>query len=135
MKAAFLSEFDARRIHGTRKRHLLAPLVFVDSAGREHVVPAGFVFNGPSFPVIWGGDGEASSALHDHAYTRADLYTRAQADDLLREALEAEGMGAIRRNWWWLGVRTGGWLFYGKNEKGNAPAPHESDPIDHSPGG
>jgi uncharacterized protein DUF1353 len=112
VKGEFRTELDARRVHGTRKRHLLAPLVFLDSAGREHVVPEGFIYNGPSFPVIWGGDGEASSALHDHAYTRPDLYTRAQADALLREALEAEGMGAIRRNWWWLGVRAFGWLHF-----------------------
>ena len=130
--AGFVTALDSRRIHGSRKRQLLAPLVFRDAAGREHTVPEGFIFNGPSFPVIWGGDGEASSALHDHAYTRPDLYTRAEADALLREALEAEGMGIARRNWWWLGVRLGGWMFYDATK---SPPIEPEQPIEHPPGG
>jgi hypothetical protein len=125
----FVTPLDMRRFHGTRKRQLLGELVFRDSRGKLHSVPQGFIYNGVSFPVMWGGAGEAGSALHDHAYTRPDLYTRAEADALLREALEAEGMNALRRGAWWLGVRAIGWNFYGKEKE------HEdASPIDHSPG-
>lgn len=120
MTAEFLTPLDIRRIHGTRKRQVLSPLVFRDSKGREHTVPPGFIYNGPSFPLIWGGDGEAGSAFHDHAYARPDLYTRAEGDELLREVLEAEGMNAVRRNGWWLIVRSFGGFFYGKDRNENA---------------
>lgn len=129
--AHFVTTLDARRIHGSRKRHILAPLVFYSAKlGQCITVPQGFIYNGPSAPIIWGGDGESSSAVHDFMYSRPDLYTRAQADAVLREALEVEGMNFARRNWWWLGVRLFGGFFYAGKEQRN-----EADsPVDHSPG-
>jgi hypothetical protein len=124
----FVTPLDMRRIHRTRKRELLGEFVFRDRRGKLHSVPKGFVYNGVSFPMVWGGDGEAGSALHDHAYARPDLYTRAEADELLRDALEAEGMNKLRRGGWWLMVRLFGGFFYGEDRNENAHL------LDHSPG-
>jgi hypothetical protein len=123
MSPEFLTPLDARRFPGTRKRQLLARLVFQDEDGNLHEVPEGFIYNGVSFPLVWGGAGEASSALHDHAYTRTDLYTRSQADDLLCQALKAENMNAIRRAGWWAMVRAFGGLHYGKEELDESDLP------------
>lgn len=122
-------DVESRRLVGRRKRQLLAPVTFAsDTLGGEVTAPAGFIFDGPSFPLIWGGDGEASSAIHDYMYARPDLYTREEADAVLREALEAEGMNSIRRNGWWLAVHLFGGNHYGKDKHANA---HLFDP---SPG-
>lgn len=116
---------------GQRVRELTADLSFWSGTLQAAVTaPAGFRHNGPSFPLIVGGDGEEASAIHDFMYSRPDLYTRAQADAVFREALAASGMGRVRRTGWWLGVRAFGWNFYGK-----ADEPPEEHPFDPSPGG
>jgi hypothetical protein len=120
---------DPRRFIGSRKRELREPLTFSsDVLGGDVTVPAGFIYDGPSFPLIWGGDGEASSAVHDYMYARADLYSQEEADAVLREALEAEGMNGIRRGGWWMAVRMFGANHYGKDKHENAPL------FDSSPG-
>lgn len=120
---------DARRLNGRRKRVLLAPVSFYSSELRKTITaPKGFVFDGPSFPLIWGGDGEASAAIHDFMYAHPNLYTRAEADAVLCEALKAERMNSVRRAGWWLGVRIFGGNHYGKDKHANA---HLFDP---SPG-
>jgi hypothetical protein len=125
---SFTTPLHIHRIFGSRKRQLLAPLTFRSTVGTI-TAPEGFIYNGVSFPVVWGGDGEAAAAIHDFMYSRPDLYTRAQADTVLREALEAEGMNAIRRNGWWAMVRAFGWAYHEEKD------PHENDPpVDHSPG-
>lgn len=116
MKAYFITTLEARRFPGSRKRELLSPLAFY-SAEFDEVITAepGFVFNGVSAPLVWGGDGEASSGVHDWMYAHPDLYSRSKADRVFREALEAEGMNWLRRNGWWLTLRMFGGFFYGKD--------------------
>lgn len=130
----FLTGHHFNRPPGSRTRTLTAPLSFYSAILKKTITaPAAFEHNGPSFPVIWGGDGEAAAGIHDFMYSRPDLYTREEADAVLREALDAEGMNWLRRNGWWLIVRTGGWRHYGRKEAPPAEL-EEERPLDHSPG-
>ncbi len=45
------------------------------------------------------------------------LFTRKQADLILREKMKSFGAGIIKRNLVYIGVRLGGWLFWNKNKK------------------
>lgn len=130
MRARFLKPYvDARRVLGTKRRILLARFGFYSAKLKRWIVAdRGFEYDGPSFALIINGDGEASSCIHDLMYSRPDEFTRAEADTVLRECLKAEGMGGIRRNAWYLGVRAVGWNHYGKERD-------ETDlPIDPSGG-
>lgn len=141
MVAGFRSELDMRRLAAGRRR-LLAPLVFYSAAlDREITVPAGFEYDGASVPwwipvayVAVREAAEKAGAVHDWLYGNPGDLTRAQADEVFREALEADGVGWFVRNAAWLGVRAGGWMHF----KGAAPAPDEDrerGPIDESLGG
>ena len=114
-ESRFVTPLEARRFPGTRKRQLLSPLSFYSSEYDETITaPPGFIFNGVSAPLVWGGDGEASSGIHDWMYANPKQYTREKADRVFREALKAEGMNIVRRNSWWLTLRLFGGFFYGK---------------------
>lgn len=133
LRAQFsMREVPAYRVIGSRERVMKEDFGFWSARRQKwYVAPKGFRYNGPSFLVIVGGDGEAGSCIHDWMYSCPDLYTRADADLVLRECLECEGMGSIRRNGWWAGVRACGWRHFGR-EKYN----HEENdqPLDPSPG-
>jgi hypothetical protein len=131
LKAHFLTpHIETRRILGSNKRILLADFSFY-SAKRQKTYTAkkGFTFNGPSFPLVWGGDGEGSSCIHDMTYANPDEFPRDEGDDVLLECLEVEGMNAVRRRGWWALVRAVGWNYYGKGRDETDDAP-----TDHSPG-
>lgn len=92
-------------------------------------VPAGFITDLASIPRLVSGilppDGPWTKAavIHDFLYgtkgtgnwrghssglTRATPYSRAQADDVLREAMADRGVDRLRRNIIWAAVRAGG---------------------------
>lgn len=80
-------------------------------------VPKGYVTDSYSipfwlWPIVWPNDYEMHPAvLHDYLYECGGLlpngliYTKADADDILREAMKSVGLGWYRRNIRWLGVR------------------------------
>jgi hypothetical protein len=99
------------------------------NAEYEIAVPAGFVTDMASIPrwgwIILPPDGPwvKGAVIHDFLYathgtgvwknhpsgnTRAEPYTRAEADWILRDALENRGVDIIRRNIIWVAVRMGG---------------------------
>jgi hypothetical protein len=131
--SAFLTPLDSRRI-GSRRRRLLAPLVYQsDVLGREIVVEEGFEYDGASIPwwlpaayVSLREPAEAASVIHDWLYRHPEVCTRAEADAVFREALEADGVGWWRRNFAWLGVRVGGGFHY----RGAPAAPDPDQPLD-----
>lgn len=92
-------------------------------------VPPGFVTDLASIPrLAWSvyppdGPWVKAAMVHDFLYgtggtgvwkgharsiTRAAPYTRAEADDILREAMENRGVGIVKRNVIWSAVRAGG---------------------------
>lgn len=88
---------------------LMRPLVYVARDGRTFEVPAGMIADGNSGPVKHA-DGEPAGWLHDWLYRldcRAGL-SRAEADALFREALEAEGFSRAFAWLQWAAVRAFG---------------------------
>lgn len=115
MKSHFQSALDVRQISETNWQ-LLAPLCYYsEGLGRQITVPTGFVTDFASVPrwpfIYWftGGKAQAPAVLHDWFYrTNTEDITRAGADALLAEAMEAIGYWKIRSWLVWLGVRIGG---------------------------
>jgi hypothetical protein len=63
--------------------------------------------------------GRRSAVIHDYLYAYGKWpdgrpVTRATADEFLRYGIVAEGYGASVARSWWLGVRVGGWLPWGR---------------------
>lgn len=95
---------------------LLSPLVYQsDVAGITLTVPAGFVTDFASIPRIplifdWLGDrGNLAATLHDWLYTKPHpLPSRDMADEVLHEALVAQGIGLLEAESIYLGARLGG---------------------------
>lgn len=98
--------------------------------GREVVpVPIGFVTDFASIPrVLWnilpptGGYGKAA-VIHDALYQKrivtnvagiSRFVDRGEADAILKEAMEVLGVGWFTRWTIYSGVRTGGWLAWGR---------------------
>lgn len=100
-------------------------------------VPPGFVTDLTSIPrwawILLPPDGPwlKGAIIHDFLYatsgagiwkshasgnTRAEPYTRAEADWILRDALENRGVDVIRRNIIWAAVRIGGGGGWGKDD-------------------
>jgi hypothetical protein len=111
----FQSELRVQFVDGDRWV-LTSPLTYVSSKYDAFIVPAGFSTDFASIPrVLWTAVGHPSglwgpaAVLHDHEYA-AGKVTRAEADWLFRDAMEALGVSRARRWTLYLGVRSGGWL-------------------------
>jgi hypothetical protein len=53
---------------------------------------------------------------HPAGITRAQPYSRAEADRILRQAMHNRGVVIVRRNIIWAAVRVGGWAGWGSGE-------------------
>lgn len=127
----FLTPLLTEHVSAGRKQ-LIAPLVYEARNGRTFVVPAGFYSDGASVPrALWtlyppfGGTYEPAAWLHDYLYAYAEAefgtdhghVSRAEADGLFDEAMEALGFRATGRMVIYRGVRLGGWLSWRKYRK------------------
>ncbi len=80
-------------------------------------VPRGFITDLASIPRVLRGVLDANglsrrpAVLHDYLYCSQPC-SRAAADALFRRALAAEGVGLIARNFYYVGVRAGGALYW-----------------------
>lgn len=107
--------------------------------GRQRiVVPAGFITDLASIPralrgvLEQNGRSRKAAVLHDWLYSSQRIgtrrITRAQADAVFRQALEAEHVGWVARSLYWSGVRVGGWLPWGKRQEiGGEITPEDFD--------
>ena len=113
--SSFLTSLDVRYLDDN-KWVLLAPLVVV-AANRLIRVPAGFVTDFASVPripfafMLFGNVGHRSATVHDYLYSTGQV-SRADADAILKELLQAEGAGTIRANLMYAGVRVAGGSHY-----------------------
>ena len=114
------------------------PLTYRPSDGEHTItVPKGFVTDLASIPrwawtlVPPDGPWVKGAVIHDFLYatrgtgawkrhpsgnTREAPYTRAEADWILRDALENRGVDVLRRNIIWLAVRLGGARGWGHDD-------------------
>lgn len=107
---------------------ILVPLE--DGTGRYYVyqdyrnIPAGFITDGGSIPrFFWRlighpleGEYVAEYVEHDHDYQTGRI-PRKEADIKLRDGLAKKGMGLVRRNLVYFGVRLCGSRYYNKQPK------------------
>lgn len=134
-KAQFLSPLIVEQITEDDWR-LAEPLRYLSPIlGREVVVPKGFVTDFASVPrlpfIYWftGNTASAPAVLHDWFYrTNTEDITRASADAILAEAMEARGYWKIRSWFMWAGVRVGGYWSYDER-KAVIVAPTVPKPI------
>ena len=92
-----------------------------EGSGNVITVPAGFVFDGATIPMVFGQLFQRAepcsinaACLHDWLYIHKDDYdfTRAEADKMFREACIA--CNTPERKAWcmYIGIRLGGWLYW-----------------------
>lgn len=100
-------------------------------AGRLIVVPEGFVTDGASVPrPLWwlyppfGGEYDEAAVVHDFLYAHAERFgdgdghvSRAFADAVMLECMEARGFRGSGRRTIYLGVRAGGWLAWRRHRR------------------
>jgi len=106
---------------------LVEPLKYQTWEGDLIVVPKGFITDFasvPRIPVAYflaGNTAHQSATLHDYLYSKnnkySSIYTRKDADRILREAMQDEGIWWWRRWLMWAGVRGFGGVFYKKKLK------------------
>lgn len=103
---------------------LLAPLVYTTKAGERIVVPVGFDTDFASVPrlpfMFWffGDRAHAAAVIHDYLYRLRDR-SRAEADAIFLEAMEASGIGFFSRMAMYYGVRAGGSWTWADAKKGH----------------
>ena len=96
---------------------LLSPLVYTSKAGGVWIVPKGFITDLASIPraarilIDRNGPSRPAATLHDYLYATGAV-SRAEADSLFLEALEAASVSWVTRRLMHSAVRVAGWMFY-----------------------
>jgi hypothetical protein len=110
-----------------------AQVILDDGRRIEIILPEDFITDYCSVPrlpfayMLFGGIAKRAGAVHDGLYsawtkivvvdmeTREPfIITREWADEVFKAALKACGVGVIRRQLMYSGVRVGGWKYYKK---------------------
>lgn len=97
-------------------------LYYISKALTTWIVPRGFITDFASIPRLlrWvfniNGKSRRAAVLHDYLYVM-QITTRAEADAMFLEALEACGVDWATRQSMYLGVRSGGWIYWNKRSK------------------
>lgn len=116
----FASRLEVRA-HEPGEWLLVQPLAYTPRKGEVVTVPAGFITDLASIPrllrSVYDTQDECRepAVLHDYCYSM-QFTTREEADALFLEAMERSGVGWLKRRSMWLGVRAGGWAYWGKRE-------------------
>ena len=134
MIAQFLTKLQVEQINEDDWQLLSSLKYYSLILDRELVVPMGFVTDFASVPrlpiIYWftGGKANAPAVLHDWFYrTGTESVSRAQADAVLKEAMEARGYWYASSWMMYLGVRVGGYWSY------ETRSIHSTEPIIKAP--
>ena len=133
MKAEFLTALRSEDLPGGQQWRLLEPLVYYSAILIRRIeLPAGFVADSYSSPnTLFGswivrGIDRRPAFIHDKLYAERAT-TRAVADRVFLEAMEAVGVSSWRRALIYRAVRLGG-AFHWPDDPADQP------PHDHSGG-
>jgi hypothetical protein len=109
---------DAGMRGGSRIFRLTNPFSYISSRGTI-TVPTGFETDGASIPrVFWSildpfGPYFKAAVIHDWLYSPHNRrFTRAQADDIFKEAMFNNGLDWLRREAIYRAVQLAGWRSY-----------------------
>ena len=145
-----LERRDAQSIRSGRSLWgLQRELIYVAGAARRETItiPAGFVTDLASIPrLVWSfyppdGPWVKAAVVHDFLYytqgdgewygrkgvSRERPYSRAESDDILREAMADRGVGAWAQFVIWAAVRLGGAIGWARKHAHERPHPALSD--------
>ena len=100
---------------------LTSELIYYTNDGRKITILPFWITDGASFGnrllgCPFRGCYLTPSILHDILY-RAQLLSRSESDDLLKEANEAEGVNFFMKYKMHIGLRIGGWVAWDNNKK------------------
>lgn len=131
-KGQFLSKGSLTHIDG-RVHEVVSAVQYRATNDTLYVVPAGFRTDGASVPrALWwlyppfGDDYEPAAILHDYLYQHAEDFTgtdpghklsRAEADGLMLDAMEALEFRPSGRRTIHAAIRAGGWRTWGRYRK------------------
>jgi hypothetical protein len=93
-----------------------------DVAGCILVVPARFMTDFSSVPrwpltyLLTGNTAHEAAVIHDYLYVLGE-YSRAQSDEIFREAAIVVGEPLWRANLMYAGIRIGGWVAWRRYRK------------------
>lgn len=110
MRVEFVTPLIVEKLPGASWRLYRRFVARVDNV--DYIIPRGFVTDFASVPraplafLLAGDLGHKAATLHDYLY--AGKLDRKYADAAFRAALEAEGVGRVRRALMYAGVRLGG---------------------------
>lgn len=119
-----LQEYTPNKVPVPDEWVVLDPLITLRSNGinaDKIIVPRGFITDLASIPRVFRGafnvNGllRAPAVIHDWLYC-SQRYSRAEADTILMEAMEARGMDKATRYAVYAAVRTFGWRYYNKRK-------------------
>jgi hypothetical protein len=128
--AAFLSALEVECVDDTASSgrgiwRLTAPLrYYSDVLGRQIEIEVGFLTDYASVPRIpfaywlFGDTSHRAAVVHDWLYRHHEVCSRAQADDVLMEAMTVEGIPRWRRAGIYAGVRVGGASAWNEDARG-----------------
>ena len=120
----FLTKLQVEQVEDTNESgrgswRVISPLVYNSDKFGVITVPVGFVTDFASVPRIpmvfdWLGDrGNLAATIHDWLYTNPHpVSSREDADEILQEALIAQGVGETEAEAMFIGVRTFGELYW-----------------------
>lgn len=123
--SAFVGELHARLIQDDEDGiwELLAPLSFQsDLLGRTITAPVGHQTDFCSVPRVplayemLGNRARKSGTIHDWLYSSHEV-SRLQADQVLREMLQLNGVSAAEAQAFYIAVRLGGSAHWGPDKK------------------
>lgn len=117
--SSFTTPLDVEYLDGRVWKLTAAFEYHVGVEGSEEVivVPAGYVTDFASIPrIFWNilpptGQYGKAAVIHDYLYSvgSGNRYSRVQADEIFREAMQILGVGTIRRTLMFRAVRLFGW--------------------------
>lgn len=107
-----------------RSLSLTAPFRYLDTE-QDITVPIGFVTDFNSVPrILWSAfepsEYPEAGVVHDFLYRNPGTRTRQKCDEIHRRILECEGASKWFRVAVYLGIRSGGWLPWGKYRNAEA---------------
>jgi len=144
MRSRFLPPYDTLHVSligeqkgGSLWRLERVLIFYSESLDAEIRVPMGFITDFSSVPrlpfMYWWFGNRASrpGVIHDWLYEKAKVQgrpiTRSQADEVWREACDADGQDYLSSRSMWAGIRAGGWWAWRDHRKRNGYEPRFPD--------
>lgn len=105
-----------RQVEGCDELYELTPFDYeaILSDNKKLTIKSGYIYDGASIPrILWsliGSPFQFSYAIVHDALYQSELLTRSESDSIFIEILKLKGVGFLKRNSMYIGLRLGGWV-------------------------